>query len=271
MLRTRISGLLMTLFILAVCTPAFATRHVPARHVHRIKATHRARYRHILWNPVFRPSHDSLLRQNAEIDRMELPRIQDDEELEQLKTSEDLVPIIAGTTLRFDPRLSPDRRFCRPWTLDFVNDMATAYYREFRDQIQVNSAVRTVVVQKKLRRHNRNAAPETGETASSHLAGITVDIQRRGMTKAQVKWVEQYLMPMRDAGLVEPEEERHQWVFHIAVSGRYEDWRADNNSVASDAQESFHIAAASKSSDALIPVSSSFSWDQPTTNFLQKP
>jgi hypothetical protein len=91
--------------------------------------------------------------------------------------------------------------------------------------MQVNSAVRTVVVQKKLRRHNRNAAPETGETASSHLAGITIDIQRRGMTRAQVKWVEQYMIPLRDLNLVEPEEERHQWVFHVAVSARYDDWR----------------------------------------------
>jgi hypothetical protein len=26
-------------------------------------------------------------------------------------------------------------------------------------------------------------------------------------------------------GLVEPEEERHQWVFHIMVSDRYSEWR----------------------------------------------
>ena len=45
---------------------------------------------------MFRPSHESLLLQNQEIDRMDLPRIQDDAELEQLKASEDLVPIIAG-------------------------------------------------------------------------------------------------------------------------------------------------------------------------------
>ena len=38
------------------------------------------------WNPMFRPSHDSLLRQNEEIDRLDLPRIQDDDELEALKT-----------------------------------------------------------------------------------------------------------------------------------------------------------------------------------------
>ena len=49
--------------------------------------------RGMLWNPMFRPSHDSLLRQNEEIDRLDLPRIQDDDELEALKTSGELVPI----------------------------------------------------------------------------------------------------------------------------------------------------------------------------------
>jgi len=174
---------------------------------------------------MFRPSHESLLRQNEEIDRLELPRIQDDDELQRLIATGDLVPIVASDTLRFDPRLDPDRRFCRPWTRDFLDDLGEAYYKEFHTSIQVNSAVRTVQVQKKLRRHNRNAAPESGDTASSHLAGITVDIQRRGMTRDQIKFVENYLVPLWDMGLVEPEEERHQWVFHIAVSGRYSDWR----------------------------------------------
>ncbi len=124
----------------------------------------------------------------------------------RLKASQDLVPILPSKTLRIDPRLDPSRRYCRPWTRDFLGDISEAYYQQFHASIQVNSAVRTVQVQKKLRRHNRNAAPETGETASSHLAGITVDIQRRGMTKAQVKWMEQYIMPLKDSGLVEPEE-----------------------------------------------------------------
>jgi hypothetical protein len=178
-----------------------------------------------LWNPLFRPSHDSLIRQNAVIDSLDLPRIQDDSELEELKASQDLIAIVPGKTLRIDPRLDPDRRFCRPWTLDFVDDLSAAYYKQFHQQIQVNSAVRTVLVQKKLRRHNRNAAPEKGETASSHLAGITVDLQRRGMSREQVKWVEQYMLPLKDLGLIEPEEERRQWVFHVAVSNRYTDWR----------------------------------------------
>ena len=101
----------------------------------------------------------------------------------------------------------------------------TISYREFHDQIQLNSAVRTVKVQKKLRRHNRNAAPADGDTASSHLAGITVDLQRRGMSKEEIRFVERYLFYLNALGLVEPEEERHQWVFHIMVSDRYSDWR----------------------------------------------
>ncbi len=189
----------------------------------RASSHHHRRF--LRWNPLFRPSHESLLLQNEEIDRLELPRIQDDEELEQLKSTGDLVPIVQSEYLRFDPRLDPDRRFCRPWTRDFVDDLSKAYYEEFHTQIQINSAVRTVKIQKKLRRHNRNAAPETGETASSHLAGITVDIQRRGMTRKQVKWMEQYMLPLKNLGVIEPEEERHQWVFHVMVSDRYVTWR----------------------------------------------
>ncbi len=216
---------LVIVLAVAVCGQAFGLHQVaPSPHVHRA-SPRRTRLRRVLWNPVFRPSRDSLLRQNEEIDRLELPRIQNEEELEQLIARQELVPIVASQTLRFDPRLDPDRRYCRPWTRDFLDDLSEAYYQQFHGPIQVNSAVRTVLVQKRLRRHNRNAAPETGETASSHLAGITVDIQRRGMTKQQVSWMEQYLMPLKDQGLVEPEEERHQWVFHVAVSGRYADLR----------------------------------------------
>jgi len=174
---------------------------------------------------MFRPSHESLLLQNAEINRLELPRIQDDDELEQLKLSQDLLPIRTSESLRFDPRLDPSRRYARPWTRDFAEDIGQAYYNRFHQQIQVNSAVRTVKIQKKLRRHNRNAAPADGDTASSHLAGVTVDLQRRGMSKDQIHWMEHYLFYMKALGLVEPEEERHQWVFHIMVAGTYADWR----------------------------------------------
>ena len=174
---------------------------------------------------MFRPSHESLLIQNAEIDRLELPRIQDETELEALKADGSLLQIVPNESLKIEPSLDPSRRYCRPWTLQFVDDLSQSYYDRFHQQIQLNSAVRTVKVQKKLRHHNRNAAPADGDTASSHLAGVTVDLQRRGMSKAQIRWMEHYLFYMKALGLVEPEEERRHWCFHIMVSGHYSEWR----------------------------------------------
>ena len=209
------------LFVALACAGmsgnAFAIRHAT-------KPPHR-RFRWLRWNPLFKPSHESLLLQNAEIDRLELPRIQDETELEALKADGSLLAIVPNESLRIEPSLDPSRRYCRPWTLDFVNDLSKAYYNRFHEQIQVNSAVRTVKVQKKLRRHNRNAAPAEGDTASSHLAGVTVDLQRRGLNKEQIRWMEHYLFYMKALGLVEPEEERRHWCFHIMVSGHYSEWR----------------------------------------------
>jgi hypothetical protein len=222
----------LLLITLAMSCSAFAARPVVPARYHRMHRFHR-----IPWNPVFKPSHESLLLQNEEINRLNLPRIYDDKQLEKLKLSGDLIQIVPTESLRIQPSLDPGRRYCRQWTMEFLEDISTAYYKEFHQQIQVNSAVRTVLVQKKLRRHNRNAAPETGETASSHLAGLTVDLQRRGMSKVQVKWVEEYLKPLKELGLIEPEEERRQWCFHIMVGGGYTEYRA-SRAIAAGAHDS---------------------------------
>jgi hypothetical protein len=222
--RRQTALLIVAVFLISASSGnAFAVQRV---HRHRfLRVLHLSGLGRLLWNPMFRPSHDSLIRQNEEIDRLDLPRIADDIELEELKAAHALVPIEENEGLHFDRRLDPSRRYCRPWTRDFVEDLSSVYYHQFHEKIQVNSAVRTVKIQKKLRRHNRNAAPIDGDTASSHLAGITVDLQRRGMTKGQIHFVEYYLFYLNALGLVEPEEERHQWVFHIMVSDRYSEWR----------------------------------------------
>jgi len=217
---------LLVLLALLICAPAAFALHSLDPHHRVAHARHPLRHmRSILWHPLFRPSHDSLLRQNEEIDRLALPRILDDAQLAELKASGELVPIEASDSLKIEPSLDPTRRYARVWARDFVQDLAEVYYSRFHAQIQLNSAVRTVKVQKKLRRRNRNAAPAEGETASSHLAGITVDLQRRGMTKDEIRFVEYYLFYLRALGLVEPEEERRHWCFHVMVSDRYEDWR----------------------------------------------
>ncbi len=217
---------MLAIFVtVAASGTAFALHRVDHRHHRILHSYHFRGLRGLLWNPMFRPSHDSLVRQNDEINRLDLPRIQDDAQLEALKASGELVPIEASESLKIERSLDPSRRYCRPWTRDFVTDLAEVYYREFHAQIQLNSAVRTVKMQKKLRRRNRNAAPAEGEIASSHLAGITVDLQRRGMTVEQMRFVEHYLFYLKALGLVEPEEERRHWCFHVMVSSRYNDWR----------------------------------------------
>ena len=235
--------LYLAALIIVGAVPAFSMEPIATPQQHPI--TRKVRRHRVKWNPVFRPSRESLLLQNAEVDRMELPRIQDDYELESLKSKGDLVEINASEHLRFDPRLDPDRRYCRPWTRDFVEDLSKAYFEAFGTQIQVNSAVRTVKIQKKLRRHNRNAAPEKGELASSHLAGTTVDLQRRGMTPVQIKWMQQYMMPLKELGLIEPEEERRQWVFHVMVSDKYAQTREDKPALAVEAPKFVNQSEAS--------------------------
>ncbi len=165
-----------------------------------------------------------MLRQNEEINRLELPRIADDVELFELEARGELVPIddTDGVHVAIS---DASRRYCRPWTRDFLQDLGEAYYKEFSQPIQINSAVRTMEQQRKLRRHNRNAAPEAGEIASSHLAGLTVDINKRGLTRAQHNFIEDYLFNLREQGLIEPAEERRQPVFHVMVSERYIQWR----------------------------------------------
>lgn len=215
------------------------TASTPAAAVHRYTKLrhHNAHLRHVAWNPVLKGSYESMLRQNAEIDRLQLPRIADQRQLEELVSMGELVEIKETPALRVSPAILPDKRYCRPWTNQFLLDMSEAYYKEFGAPMQVNSAVRTMEQQQKLRRHNRNAAPELGEVGSSHLAGITVDLARRGLTPSQHKFMEDYLKNLRDLGLIEAAEERRQKCFHVMVSDRYTDWREANFVAAKLVQE----------------------------------
>ena len=227
MSRRAIISAVFALFVIALVFPSesFGMMHSRSRKITVHKR--RSRVRHVRWNPVLRGSHESMLRQNEEIDRLGLLRIQNDDELDQLIADNELVEITEGAGLRLAPNLLPNRRYAKPWTRDFVEDMGKAYYEEFGVPVQINSAVRTAEQQKKLRRHNRNAAPIEGDIASSHMAGLTVDINKRGLTKKQHKWIEDYLKEYRDQGLIEVAEERRQACFHVMISERYSDYKQE--------------------------------------------
>ena len=198
--------------------------HKPAHLV----SHHRRHFRRVVFYSPIRGSHESLVRQNQKANADELERVQDAAQLEELTRNQELVSLPLGRTLGVDPKLPEERRYCRPWTRTFLKDFANAYYMEFKAPLQVNSAVRTAEVQQKLRRHNHNAAlaeagsPDDVEIVSPHLTGAAVDIAKRGMSRKQRAWVQNYLLNVQNEGLIDAEEEFRQPVFHISVYRDYD-------------------------------------------------
>lgn len=220
---------MLLLLDLPLLAAARTTMPRPGNHSRKNKRlrTHlRTRNRHwrlrrifIPWSPV-KGSRESLLRQNERTD--ELERIQDDEQLTELTESGALVDLPQDATVVVAPNLPEERRYCRPWTRTFIADFARDYFDRFGEPLQVTSAVRTVAVQNKLRRHNHNAAESEGDLASPHLTGATIDIGKRGMTKPQLEWCRDYLLDQQNRGVVDVEEEFRQRVFHITVYQDYD-------------------------------------------------
>ncbi len=166
-------------------------------------------------------SHEILLRQNQVADRDGLDRIQSDDDILDLRTQKLLVAIPTNDTLQVDDRLPANRRYCRPWTAQFLATLSRSYYARFHTPLQVNSAVRTVEFQQRLLRTNGNAAPAEGDTASPHLTGQAIDLAKHGLTLTQIAWLRGYLLPLVQQGKVDVEEEFQQACFHISVYKKY--------------------------------------------------
>jgi len=171
----------------------------------------------LLLPPPLYGSREILLHQNQMADRDGLDRIRDEAGLLDLRRQHQLVALPENEALRVDSRLPQDRRFSRPWTAVFLSVLARDFYAAFQQPLQVDSAVRTVQFQKGLERHNGNAAPPSGDTASPHLTGQAVDIAKRGLTITEIAWMRTYLQPLIDQGKIDVEEEFQQACFHISV------------------------------------------------------
>jgi hypothetical protein len=241
-------GFVFLLFVLplAAAVPGFAVTHAATHaRVHRgrhymIRYAFPTKHGHYQvglsrWTPMFPGSHEMLVRENEELDRLQLPRIADEYELLRFEASQDLVPVSETDALKIAADLPESHRYCRPWTRDFLQDFSEAYYSQFQSPIQINSLVRTVEQQHRLRRWNRFAAPEIGDTASTHLTGVTFDMSRRGLTFEQYEWIRSYLLPLQAQGMVDPIEER-QPVLHVVVYDKYSG-RSEQKNAWSEANE----------------------------------
>src|SRR5271170_2192714 len=176
---------------------------------------------HLIVPPPLRGSHEILVHQNQVANHDGLDRIQGEEDLLNMRSERLLVSLPASNALQVDERLPLNRRYCRPWTAQFLATLARAHYTHFHTPLQVNSAVRTVEFQQHLVHINGNAAPAEGDTASPHLTGQAIDIAKHGLSLTEIAWLRGYLLPLVQEGKVDVEEEFQQACFHVSVYKKY--------------------------------------------------
>lgn len=171
--------------------------------------------------PPLKGTREILVHQNVMADDEGLERVQDDEDLRRMRRTHQLVDFPESASLRVNPDLGGNRRCARPWAVHFASDVARSYYARFHQPLQVNSAVRTVAYQVRLRRVNGNAAGIDGDVASPHLTGEALDFGKHGMSAQQIAWMRMYLLPLMQSGKLDVEEEFQQACFHISVYRTY--------------------------------------------------
>jgi hypothetical protein len=166
-------------------------------------------------------SFESLSRQNEMADAEGLERILDEDDLADRIAQKLLVPLPASSALAVNGNLPENHRYCRPWTANFLADLAHAHVTRFGRPVEVSSAVRTVEYQKHLMLTNGNAAAAEGDVVSPHLTGATVDVAKHGMNRAELSWMRSWLLPLQLSGMIDVEEEFRQACFHITVYKNY--------------------------------------------------
>lgn len=142
-----------------------------------------------------------------------MARVRDEKELKNLVQAGNLVAPVTSGAMVIAHSLPVNRRYVLPQVNSFLGQLSGEFYEQFGKPLVLTSAIRPVVVQKKLRRYNRNAAPAEGELASSHEAGCTIDLGRAGLTRAQTKYLEMRLIYYQAMGRVIVEQESK--CFHI--------------------------------------------------------
>jgi hypothetical protein len=150
-----------------------------------------------------------------------LERIQDEDDLQDRIAHNFLIPVPTSADLAINQNLPETHRYCRPWTAQFLADLARRHAALFHSPLEVSSAVRTVDYQKQLQLTNGNAAAAEGDVASPHLTGAAVDIPKSNMTRDEIAWMRTSLLALEKAGKLDVEEEFLQRCFHITVYKSY--------------------------------------------------
>lgn len=169
--------------------------------------------------PRLKGSPESQMRQNAVADYYGLVRIENDEQLEEMIRSGQLVKIPNSIGIKTDERLKERLRYVLPCVADWLIELGKKFHEKFGTEIQINSGVRTISYQDYLISvlGNPNAAPVIGAKRSVHLTGAAIDIAKLPLTKEQLVWLRKYLVNEEMNYKAEITEEFRQAVFHAMV------------------------------------------------------
>jgi len=201
---------------------------------------------------TLRGTHDSLVRQNQRTEEENLQRIENDADLQDRIARGSLVRVPESVALAVNSALPENRRYCRPWTADFLTELARAHRTQFHTPLMVSSAVRTVEYQMRLMRTNGNAADAEGDVVSPHLTGSTIDIAKSGLSRRELQWMRSELVAYQNAGVIDVEEEFHQRCFHITVYKNYGSGSQSRRSAESAGARAFPAADSDTPSAAAV-------------------
>lgn len=159
--------------------------------------------------------------QNTRADDDNLSRMRDVSMLQKFVRRGYLVATPSSTRTYYMHAISPQYRYCRPWTRTFLDRLSRQYYAKFGERLRVTSLVRTTGSQLRLAEYNDNAAEAFGPLRSSHLTGASIDISKHDMSPAGQRWMRNMLYSLREQGYVYAIEEFEQPAFHVMVFKNY--------------------------------------------------
>ncbi|MFQ5899703.1 MAG: DUF5715 family protein [Candidatus Methylomirabilia bacterium] len=163
----------------------------------------------------------NLERENAEADRQDLSRMRNFSMVRRFVRAGLLVPVPAATHTYQISGVPKSLRVARPWTKQFLEQLARGAHDLFGTRLKITSLTRTVATQRSLRSRNGNAAPARGENRSTHLTGASLDISKHAHSKREIHWLRQVLRRLARQRFLHAIEEFQQPHFHVMVFHEY--------------------------------------------------
>lgn len=147
-------------------------------------------------------SHHSMVNQHRVAARLDYTFVRSAAQLEHLVAIDALVPVVGTADLTLD---GVSYAYARPEVNEFVQRLAKAYHETTGTPLVVTSLTRPTSSQP------RNASP-----LSVHPAGMAVDL-RVPVDDSSRAWLEQVLLKLESAGVLDVTRERHPPHLHVAV------------------------------------------------------